>query len=139
MADSVTTITTIYEAFGRGDIPKILGLLADDVEWESWADNRAQRGGVPWLAAKRGKGGAAEFFQCVATQMQVRDFQVLSLMTDGHQVAAEIVIEVDVPSSGRRFRDEELHLWTFNDDGKVSRFRHYVDTAKHLEAAGLTG
>jgi ketosteroid isomerase-like protein len=30
--------------------------------------------------------------------------------------------------------DEELHLWTFNDNGKVVRLRHYVDTAKHLDA-----
>jgi ketosteroid isomerase-like protein len=137
MAENVTTIATIYEAFGRGDVPRILDLLADDVEWESWADNRAQRGGVPWLAAKRGKAGAAEFFQCVATHMQVRDFQVLSLMAGGNQVAAEIVIEADITASGRRYRDEELHLWTFDGGGKVTRFRHYVDTAKHLEAASL--
>jgi uncharacterized protein len=114
-----------------------LNLLADDVEWESWADNRAQQGGVPWLAPKRGRAGAAEFFQCVATQMRVRDFQVLSIMAGGNQVAAEIVIEADIPATGGRFRDEEMHLWTLDSDGKVTRLRHYVDTAKHLEAAGL--
>jgi hypothetical protein len=27
-----------------------------------------------------------------------------------------------------------MHLWTFNDDGKVSRLRHYTDTAKHIAA-----
>ena len=30
-----------------------------------------------------------------------------------------------------------MHLWTFNDDGQVSRFRHYSDTTKHIHAAGL--
>jgi hypothetical protein len=33
-----------------------------------------------------------------------------------------------------RFRDEELHLWTLDDDGQVVRMRHYVDTAKHIAA-----
>ena len=49
-------------------------------------------------------------------------------------MAAEIVIEAHLPNGGS-FRDEELHLWTFDDDGKVSRLRHYVDTAKHTAAA----
>lgn len=28
------------------------------------------------------------------------------------------------------------HLWSFNDAGRVVRFRHYLDTAKHIWAAG---
>jgi ketosteroid isomerase-like protein len=32
-----------------------------------------------------------------------------------------------------------MHLWTFNDAGKVTRLRHYTDTAKHLKAAGKAG
>jgi hypothetical protein len=27
-----------------------------------------------------------------------------------------------------------LHLWTFDDQGKVVRMRHYIDTAQHLAA-----
>ena len=137
MSDNVSTVTAIYEAFGRGDVPAILALLAEDVAWESWADNRAQRGGVPWLAPKRGRAGAAEFFQCIGTDLRVRAFQVLSIMAGPQQVAAEIVIDADVPGTGGRLRDEEMHLWTFDDEGMVRRFRHYVDTAKHLDAAGL--
>jgi len=33
-----------------------------------------------------------------------------------------------------RCRDEELHLWGFDSEGKVNRMRHYVDTAKHIAA-----
>jgi hypothetical protein len=36
---------------------------------------------------------------------------------------------------GGRFRDEELHLYTLDEDGKVARMRHYVDTAKHVAAS----
>jgi len=28
-----------------------------------------------------------------------------------------------------------IHLWTFGDDGRVTRLRHNRDTAKHLAAA----
>ena len=55
-------------------------------------------------------------------------------MEGGNQVAAETVIEAVLPN-GNVLSDEELHLWTFDADGKVCRFRHYVDTAKHIAAA----
>ena len=132
----IAKVQGIYEAFGRGDVPAILEALADDVAWEAWADNSAAKAGVPWLQPRRGREGAAEFFTFVGSQMKVRDFQVLSIMANGSQVAAEIVIEADLPASGGHYRDEEMHLWTFNAAGKVARLRHYTDTAKHIRAAG---
>jgi uncharacterized protein len=129
----VETVQQIYQAFGRGDIPAILATLAEDVAWESWADNSAQKAGVPWLAPRTGKAGALAFFE-LAAKFQVHDLQLLSIMGNDRQVAAEFVFEA-TPPGGYRYRDEELHLWTFNADGKVGRFRHYVDTAKHIAAA----
>ena len=38
---NLATVQSIYEAFGKGDVPSILDTLADDVEWESWSDNSA--------------------------------------------------------------------------------------------------
>jgi ketosteroid isomerase-like protein len=128
MSDHLAAVKEIYEAFGRGDIPAILDHLADDVQWEPWADNTAQTAGVPWLLPRTGKAGVLEFFQIVGT-LKVSDFRVLSLMAGENQVAAEVVLVTD------RFSDEECHLWRFNDAGKVERLRHYVDTAKHAAAA----
>ena len=105
--DHLVTVTSIYEAFGRGDVPAVLATLADDVRWEEWADNQGQKSGVPWLRARHGKAGAMEFLG-VAGQLTIHDFRVLSLMAGGSQVAAEIVIDATTPS-GVRYRDEELH------------------------------
>jgi len=135
MSEHVATTQAIYEAFGRGDIPALLEHLADDVQWESWADNAAQKAGVPWMQARSGKEGAQEFFGVVAALLRITDFRVLSILAGGNQVAAEFVLEADVPSTGGHYRDEEMHLWTFNDEGKVIRLRHYTDTAKHIAAA----
>ncbi len=127
----------IYAAFGQGDIPTILDQIDDNVEWEKWIDNHGQKAGVPWLKEGHGKAGVMAFFQCVGSMMEFKDFQVLSLMEGGNQVAAEILVEVDIPSTGGYFKEEEIHLWTFNENGKVTRFRHYADTQKHIKAAGL--
>ena len=128
MSDHAQTVQDIYEAFGRGDIPAILERLAPDVEWESWEDNHATRGEVPYMVPRRGRDGVGEFFGEVA-KIGVEDFEVLDLMASERQVVAEIRIVT------AHFTDEELHLWTFGDDGLVSRFRHYNDTAKHIAVA----
>lgn len=132
MNHHVETIGAIYEAFGRGDVEVILSHLAEDVRWEEWEDNHAQRAGVSWLAPRRGREGALEFLR-VAGGLQIHDFRVLKMMVGEDSVTAEVIIEFTAPN-GARVRDEELHLWTLGADGKVVRMRHYVDTAKHIAA-----
>jgi ketosteroid isomerase-like protein len=134
MPDLAAIVRSIYDAFGRGDVPAILEHISDDCAWESWADNRAVTAGVPWLQPKRGKAGVAEFFKVVG-QFQIHDFKVLSISVGDRTAVGEAVIDATVPT-GRRYRDEELHLWKFDSIGKVVLFRHYVDTAKHIWAAG---
>jgi uncharacterized protein len=131
-ATHLDTVNGLYAAFGRGDIPAILELLADDIRWEHWSDSFVQRADVPSLKARGGREGAAEFFAEIA-DWEVTEFSVLDVMASDKQVVAEVVIEATLPNGGR-FRDEELHLWGFNDDGKIHRMRHYVDTAKHIAA-----
>jgi uncharacterized protein len=131
-AANLATVSEIYAAFGRGDVPTILDTIAPDCHWESWANNRAQRQGVPTLQPRMGPAGVAEFFAVVG-QLQVHNFQVLDIVAGERQVAVEFVIEFSTPNGGRS-RDEELHLWTFDDHQKIVRMRHYVDTAKHIAA-----
>jgi len=130
----IDTVRSVYEAFGSGDIPAILELVSEDVHWDDWADSFAQRAGVPWLEPRTGRGGVADFFRIVG-HLQVAEFSVLDIMAGDKQVVAEIVIDATTPAGGR-YRDEELHLWSFDAAGKINRMRHYVDTAKHIAAAG---
>ena len=123
--------------FGRGDVETILGMVSDDVEWEPWADNSSQKAGVSWFTPRSGREGVLEFFQIVG-QFNIAEFSVLDIMAGDKQVAAEIVIEAEVPGGGR-YRDEEMHLWSFDDDGKINRLRHYTDTAKHIAARKRRG
>jgi ketosteroid isomerase-like protein len=129
---NAAAVAEIYAAFGRGDVPAILATLADDVAWDEWQDSFAQRAGVPYLAPRAGRDDVAGFFGELAT-MTVLDFAVLDIIGSGRQVAAEVRASFALPNGGR-FADEELHLWTFDDRGRVSRFRHYCDTAKHIAA-----
>ncbi len=130
-------INLVVEAFGTGNIPAILEQLSNEVRWEDWADNFAQKAGVPWAAKQHGKAGVMEFFKTIGSSFNIKGFHVLSIMAGENQVAVEFTMEVEIPSTGGYFLDEEMHLWTFDPDGKVIRLRHYLDTAKHIKAAGL--
>jgi uncharacterized protein len=128
------TVRSIYDAFGKGDVPAILELLSDDVQWESWENNSAVNAGVPTMIPRHGKDEVGKFFE-VAGRMEITDLQILGMMEGDGQVAVEFVLEADLPTwGGGHYRDEELHLWTFDSQGKVVRLRHYIDTAKHIAA-----
>lgn len=123
-------IQAIYGAFGRGDIPAILEHLAEDVDWEyGLAPN-----GVPWLQRRRGRAGAAEFFQTLGA-LDFHKF-VPKTILEGPGIAVSLVdIEVTIKATGRRVAEEdEVHVWHFGPDGLVKRFRHCVDTAQHVAA-----
>ena len=131
---NLETVAGIYEAFGKGDVPAILAVLADDVEWEAWESNSSVAAGVPWMTPRHGKDEVVGFFE-TAAEMKITDLQVLNMMEGGNQVAVELILEADLPAwGGGHYRDEEVHLWTFDDAGKVTRLRHYTDTAKHIAA-----
>jgi uncharacterized protein len=131
-AANLATVNDIYAAFGRGDVPTILDMIAPNCRWESWENNRAQRQGVPTLQPRSGPSGVGEFFAVVG-ELQINDFQVLDVVAGERQVAVEVVIEYSTPAGGH-LRDEEVHLWTFDEHQQVVRLRHYVDTAKHIAA-----
>ena len=107
-----------------------LALMADDVVVE---DPIGEAVTNPDGRGVRGKAGVGEFFASLGA-IEMHDFQVHNFLGGGNQVVASITIELTVKATGKRLRDEELHLWTFDDAGKVIAMRHYVDTAKHLRA-----
>jgi uncharacterized protein len=132
---NIETVQAIYEAFGRGDIPAILEMQSDEVTWESWdGPNAGQDAGVPWLRVRRGKEGVGAFFQDLAEGLEFHGFEPRNLLEGGNQVAATIAFDATAKATGERFQDEEIHLWTFDDAGKATGMRHYVDTAKHIAA-----
>jgi len=121
------TVLAMYASFDKGDIPAIIEQLDDTVAWEPWTDNFAQKADVPYLRSQTGKSGVADFFVAV-DELGVKNINILSVMEGGNQIAVEVEIETS------KFNDEEIHLWTFNEEGKVTRFRHYLDTAKQIAA-----
>lgn len=129
----IPTVQAIYAAFSRGDGAALLEKMSDDVKWEHWEDNFAQKHGVPYLQPRRGKAGVGEFLASLAA-VDLKGLEVINMMEGKHQVAVTFTIQFVVKATGKSLRDEEVHVWTLNDAGQVIALRHYADTAKHIEA-----
>src|ERR1700687_1794531 len=66
-----------YAAFSRGDIPGLLAQLAEDVEWQ------IPGAGLPLAGTYRGHDGVANFFQKLAADTDILDFQPREFVAEG--------------------------------------------------------
>ena len=129
---NLATVGRIYEAFGRGDVPAILDELADDVAWEVDAPSY----GIPILEPGSGKDHVESFFAALQG-IEIQTFVPTNFLVGGDQIAVTIDFVATVRSTGNVIETLEVHLWTFGDDGKVTRFLHVVDRHAFHRAYGL--
>jgi ketosteroid isomerase-like protein len=133
---NLSTIQSVYAAFGRGDVPAILELVAEDVAWDRFRHgNSAQDAGLPYLAERSGREGVAGFFTALAENLEFDAFEPVALLEgDGHVVA---LIDESVTNrrTGKSFKDRAAHVWSFDEAGRITALSHLVDTAKHIAAA----
>jgi ketosteroid isomerase-like protein len=129
---NLETVRAIYDAFGRGDIPAILDQLAEDVAW----DLDAPGYGIPIYEPGVGKEHVQRFFEALQ-DLEFLRFEPTNFLTGGNQVAVPINVQVEVKATGKVAEALEIHLWTFGDDGKASRFFHAIDRHAFVLAYGL--
>jgi ketosteroid isomerase-like protein len=124
---NLRTTQEIYQAFGRGDVPAILAKLSDSVDW----DYGPASTDVPWLQRRKGRDGAASFFASLEA-IQIHTFAPKTFLESEGLVVALVDIEFTVKATGKRVVEEdEVHIWRFDAQGKVARFRHRSDTHQH--------
>ena len=126
MNQHVETVQSLYQAFGAGDIPKILTYLSEDVQWEHDGNDHK----IPWLKPGVGIAHVQNFFASMS-QFTLSRFEPQNLLAGGDQVVATIHVTLEVHATGKSFSELEAHLWTFNQQGKVCGFKHLCDTHAH--------
>jgi hypothetical protein len=80
---------------------------------------------------------AKRFFEAVDRELEFLRFEPTNFLSGGSQVAVPINVEAKVKSTGRVVEALEIHLWTFDEDGKVSRFFHCIDRHAFVLAYGV--
>ncbi len=116
-------VQNLFAAFGRGDIPGLLALVADDVVW--FIPGPAE---VPHAGERRGHEGVLQFFQTLGGAVEFEQFEVRELVAQGDKVVALGFERGRVRASGRTFDNPWALVFTVRD-GRVAEFRGYEDTA----------
>ena len=129
----LATVQGIYAAFRRGDVPAILECLAEDVAWEYGLNSTD----VPWLQPRRGRSEVGGFFRSLGA-VEFHRLEVTTFLESGSVVVVLLQVEATVYATGRRVSEaDEVHIWHFDDAGRVARFRHRADThQQHLAFHG---
>lgn len=127
---NLETVQTIYDAFGRGDIPTLLSKLDSNISWEDQAADH----GVPWLKPGKGLDHVAAFFGVLAKELEITQFAPYNLLESGNNVVCLLDFGATAKATGTSFTDREAHVWEFGSGSKPIDFRHLCDTAKHLAA-----
>jgi ketosteroid isomerase-like protein len=123
---SAELVRGIYDALGRGDMPAVLGAMADDLEWY-------EAEGMPY-------GGLYQGGEAVAQNVfgplieDIPDFAVKpeEFVSSGAKVAVVVRYTGTGKATGKELDLAVAHVWDVRG-GKVARFRQFVDTAKFLE------
>ena len=113
--DNVKTVQTVYEAFGRGDLPTILDALTDDVDWASDAASTE----VPWWGVRHGKEAVTDFFTRLAESTELQEFTTLEMMGGGDTVLTVVRYRTRARASGRE-AEMLLHHYFKLRDGKIA-------------------
>jgi ketosteroid isomerase-like protein len=125
------TVQAVYAAFGAGDIPSLLALCAEDVDWSIQVDAPGAEH-VPMLKNGRGHGAVLHYFSGVAV-MGISQFDLRAFHVDGPVVLVELTIGFTHTTTGRSVTMDEIHRWEIVD-GLIARYRPFVDTATLIEA-----
>jgi ketosteroid isomerase-like protein len=123
---SVEVVRGIYEAFGRGDVPAVLGAFAADIEWH-------EAEGLPYGGVYHSPDEVAQNVFGPLVE-DVSDFAVApeEFIPSGDTVAVVARYTGTGKATGKALSLPAAHVWDVRD-GKIARFRQFIDTAKFLE------
>jgi ketosteroid isomerase-like protein len=124
----IETVQAVYEAFGRGDLDTILGLVTDDVDWASEPDSTI----APWHGIRHGKAELPSFFATLADSLEVLEFTPQAFASSETDVMAVIRFGAKARATGRSATMDLHHWWRFRD-GKICFYRGTEHTAVTAE------
>jgi uncharacterized protein len=118
---NLDSVKSIYQAFGEGDIPTVLGTLSPEIAW-------TEAEGFPYAGTYHGP-------RSVLTDVFMRlgsDWQGFAAVPDEFIDGGDTIVALGKYSgtykaTGKSFQANFAHVWKLQD-GKAIRFIQYVDT-----------
>jgi uncharacterized protein len=119
---AVDVVRAAYEAFGRGDVPAILEMLAEPVDWKFVGAR-----GLAYTGTFRTRAEIGRWFASVVEVDDIQAFEPREFLAAGEHVTVLGWEKTVARPGGKVFEAEWVHVFTVRD-GKVVRFYGIYDT-----------
>jgi ketosteroid isomerase-like protein len=123
---NVQSAQDIYAAFGRGDIPAVLGMFHPEIEWREAEGNPYQPDGAAWVGPQA---VLERLFMRIGAEWDGFTVNVRTLHDAGDHVVMEGRYTGTHKASGMALDAQVCHVLRFRD-GKLASFQQYVDTSQ---------
>lgn len=123
MGAATTIVQQAYEAFGRGDVPAILNLVADQVDWELVGPTT-----LSYAGRRKNHKEVADFFAAVAGADDIHQFEPREFIEANEHVTVLGWEDSTARDTNKKFESEWVHLFTVKN-GKITRWRGFFNTA----------
>jgi len=130
--DNVRFLKDVYDAFGRGDIPTVLGAMSPDIKWHQAESNPYRPGGEAWVGPEA---ILNNLFMRLGGEWDGFTVHPRSFHGAGESIIVEARYTGTYKATGKRMDAQACHVWDVKD-GKLTRFQQYVDTAKLRDVMG---
>ena len=121
-----------YEAFGRGDVPAVLGVFDPNIEWSEAESNPYKPDGKPWIG---GDAIVQHLFMRLAMEWDGFTVTPRAFHAAGDTIAVDCRYTGTYKATGKSIDAQACHVWRLSN-GKVTSFQQYVDTAQMQQVMG---
>lgn len=129
---NVQLMRDLYEAFGRGDIPTVLGAMDPGIEWHEAEGNPYEPSGEPWR-------GPEAVLQNLFVRLGTEWDGFAATPKEFHDAGPVVVVEGRYTGickqTGKSLDAQVCHVWKIRD-GKITSFQQYLDTAQWQDVIG---
>lgn len=110
-----------------GNMTSALDACSDDVKFISTRPTPSNK--VAAYGTYQGKDGAIKFFTIFGETLQAGEFHTEAVITQANHVAMYGTLKHTARATGRPFESDWALIMKFDDDGKLSLYHFYEDTA----------
>jgi hypothetical protein len=116
-------VLQLLDAYSASDFDKVLSFCSEDLEHLASAPIDI----LPHLGPRRGKDEVRRMWETVRSRYVERRHEVLALIAEGDQVAADLRVYLRKRSNDRIVRYDVAVFYTLRD-GRITRIREIMDT-----------
>lgn len=127
--ENVAVIRELYDSFGKGDVPAVLGQMDQHIEWNE-AENFIYADRNPYVGPQAILEGV---FMRLGTEWEGFSVAPEEWLDAGNHVVVLGIYAGKHRETGKAVRAQFAHVWGVHG-GRVVRFQQYTDTKQFADA-----